>query len=185
MAPRASKPLTLIDLMIVVGASAIGMTAWRGLASLPLMGDPILAASWQGLYFRALGAVPLLITLSLSPLLMSSFPPRPTRRRLARGPIGVVGLSVLFALAADTLLILLGSGLVGFHLISEAFRTGKVFYFLRAIAEHSGMAIGSAWFAAILGGGRALPRDPAEGLAWILGFCWVALALTSSYFMMI
>jgi hypothetical protein len=106
--------------------------------------------------------------------------PRPPLRRVISEPAAVVGLSVLFVLAINTALLLAVMGLVGWSLAT--FTGGKVLYYCRLLAEQTGMAVGSAYLAQAVGGRCRKPRGWMDVSGWVLGCCWMMLAIVSVVF---
>jgi hypothetical protein len=178
MPKKLRRSATLADVMLFVAGAGLAFFAWRGFLSMPVWrGFP---DSLQWYYFQALGAVAFLAPLSLTLLAMTLRQPRPRLRRVISEPAAVVGLSVLFVLVFNTVLLLAVMGLVGFS-VTE-FTGGKVFYYCRLLAEQSGMAVGSVWFMQAIGGGCRKSRRWMDIPGWAIGAGWVILAVASAVF---
>jgi hypothetical protein len=95
-------------------------------------------------------------------------------------PAAVVGLSTFVVLATNTVLLLVIMILMGWSVAT--FTDGKVLYYCRLLAEQTGMAIGSAWFIQALGGRCRNAAGWANRSAWLVGACWILLALASAAF---
>jgi len=169
---------TLADAMLLVMVMGLALVAWRGFLSMAVWrGFP---DSRQWYYFQSLGAVVVLTPLSLAPLALAFRHPRASLPDLVGEPAAVVGLSTLFVLAINTALLLTVIGLAGGSL--ETFTGGKVFYFCRSLAEQTGMAVGSGWLIQAVGRRVRKPRTWLDASGWLLGICWMILAVISVVF---
>jgi hypothetical protein len=172
------KKATIADVMILVVGAGVALSAWRFIMRMPIWsGFP---DSLQWYYFQALGMASFLAPLSLTLLVIAWRRDRPRLRRVVSGPAAVVGLSAFFVLVINTTLLLTIMGLVGWS--PSTFTGGKVFYFCRLLAEQTGMAIGSAWLIPLISGRCPGSRSWIDISGWILGACWILLAVASIVF---
>ncbi len=178
MPDQPRRKATIADAMLQIIGAGLAFSAWRGLMWMPMWhGIP---DSLQLYYFQGVATVAFLIPLSLSLLASALRPPRPRLRHLASEPAVVVGLTVLFVLIINTALLMMVMGLVGWPM--SFFTGGKAIYYCRLLAEQTGMAIGSAWLTQALSGRCRWPMSWIDISAWILGACWILLAIGSVVF---
>jgi hypothetical protein len=178
MANRQHPKTTLLDMMLAVIGAAVAFASWRYIMSMPIWSD--FPESLQWYYFQALGSVAFLAPLSLTLLAIARRQSRDRFRRVISEPSTVVGLSTLFVLATNTLLLLAIMILMGWSVAT--FADGKVLYYCRLLAEQTGMAIGSAWFIQALSGRFRKASGWVNVSAWVVGACWILLALASAAF---
>ena len=126
------------------------------------------------------GGVAFLAPFSLTLLAIAVRQPRTRLRRVVAEPAAIVGLSSLFILVTNTALLLGVMVLVGWSMAT--FTGGKVLYYCRLLAEQTGMAIGSAWLLQLLSGRRRRSAGWIDISAWVVGACWILLALASAVF---
>jgi hypothetical protein len=177
MPSDSRRKATIADAMLLTAGAAISFACWRAVLGMPVWnGFP---DSLQWYYFQALGLVAFLAPLSLT-LLVIALRPSPRLRQVAPEPAGVVGLSTLFVLTVNTALLCVAMGLVGFSMAT--FTGGKVLYYCRLMAEQIGMAVGSIWLIQAVSGQFRRPSDWIDAIAFLLGACWILLALASIVF---
>jgi hypothetical protein len=168
----------LLDVIILVAATGIGLAFWRG-----LQGSPVWTAlpsdSLQWYWFQALGTITILVPLSLALLVLALRPPRPRLRRVARRPAPVVGLAALLVLALNVVVLLTVMGLLGRPY--EDFTNGKNIYFCRLVSVQAGMAIALTWSVQALGGCYRRQANWLDVFGWVIGACWISLAVASSF----
>jgi hypothetical protein len=170
------QKVTIADVMILVVGAGVAFSAWRFIMRMPIWsGFP---DSLQWYYFQALGMASFLAPLSLTLLVIAWR--RHQLRHAVSGPAAVVGLSAFFVLLINTGLLLTIMGLVGWSL--STFTDGKVLYFCRLLAEQTGMAIGSVWLIQVISGHCPESRSWIDISGWILGACWILLAVASIVF---
>lgn len=169
---------TIFDVMVVIVGMAIGLCAWKGFASTPIMSASHDSIQWY--YFQALGATALLAPMSLTLLVLSLRQPRPRMHRLVQEPAVIVGLATLFILIINTALLFAVVALLGSN--TAIFGQGKVLYFCKMLTEQVGMSIAVAWLIRAVGGRRRSRKTWLDIPGWALGACWISLAIVSAVY---
>jgi hypothetical protein len=178
MPQESLRKATIADAMVLIIGAGFALASWRYIMWMPVWsGFP---DSLQWYHFQALGTVAFLTPLSLTLLVIALRPPRPRLRRVISEPAAIVGLSAFFVLVINTALLLTIMVLVGWPLAT--FTGGKVLYYCRLLAEQTGMAVGAAWFIQAVSGRCRRSKSWVDISGWVLGACWIMLAVASAVF---
>ena len=164
-------------MLLLIGAG-LAFAFWRCIQRMPPWTE--IRASLMWYYFQALGTVAFLTPLSLTLLVIALRQPRPRLHRVASEPAAIVGLSAAFVLVINTALLLTIMGLVGRPLVM--FTGGWVLYYCRLLAEQTGMAVGAAWFIQAVSGRCRRSKSWVDVSGWVLGACWLMLAVACAGF---
>jgi hypothetical protein len=178
MPKKPIRKATIADAMLLIIGVGLSLASWRYIMWMPVwVGFP---DSLQWYHFQALGTVAFLSPLSMTLLVIALRPPRPRLRRIVSEPAAIVGLSSFFVLVINTVLVLTMMGLVGWQWTT--FTGGKVLYYCRLLAEQTGMAVGTAWLIQAVSGRCGRSKSWVDICGWVLGACWIILAVASAVF---
>jgi hypothetical protein len=167
----ACRSFTLLDAMILVAATAIGLALANAVADfrrLPL------ARSSPNIYV----CLPSLATWSIAALVLRLRHPRPTLRRIVRQPGATSTITTCLIIITGTLLALV-SRLTRIVIIRQDWlrvpTQGDVFLLILVTAVVVGAAITAAWANLAISGRRRPERGWLDGLGRLIGTVWVVL----------
>lgn len=169
MAAPTARRFVLLDAMILIAATAFGLSIVRSQPVVFLNRPEILGGSrvLEGLLNRTVTIEPLLMMCTLAWLILALRTPRPRLRRLARRP-GFV------ACCAATVAFALGAPLCGVPIWTEAEYAVTFSYWVEMLSSMIGAGVAASW--ALLALGRRWRTEP----SWIdrggrfLGALWIA-----------
>lgn len=175
--PSVSRPLTLLDGMILVAATGVGFHFCRASVNQELVDTK----SWTAINLVSF----LVASWTVSLLAIRLIPPRPGLRRLMRQPGVVACLIVTVVIAVKAVY----CGLIRAVVSLEAMTSGGYPYlrgdWFDTLAMHSGSigaAVCVAWLMLLLSGRRLPERSWIDRLGRILGAYWIILILITSWF---
>jgi hypothetical protein len=170
------RRLTLTDAVVLIAATAVGLTLLRPALSTPRARQPY--GKWQeieySVYHCQLYGTPILCAWSVATSALSFRQPRPSIRRLVRGPGFVVNSAAI-----------MGASCILVHYlcliaIDPNHRAGTYMHIASTgLPSHVGYFVVGAFLALALCR-RFLPGPMwTDRLGWCLGFVWIGMALLS------
>jgi hypothetical protein len=171
-ANRTPRRFTLIDAILLIAATAVGLALWR----------PSLELTWAqvnriGLHSLRLssywvniaGLTNLFGPWSVALLILSLIKPRPQIRRLVLRPAAIVGAVASLTLSIWVVLFALLVGVKGQSAVSLSFAQFQISLFL---PSQVALALASVWFVQALGRRCRPTRNWLDRLGWALGVSW-------------
>jgi hypothetical protein len=176
MPSTLARRLTLTDAAVLIAATAVGLTLLRPALNTPRARQPY--GNWQKIEYAIhhcqLYGTPILCAWSVATLALSFRQPRPTIRRLVRGPGFVVNSAAIMGAFCVLVHYLCQIAIVPNH------RAGTYMHIVStALPSDVGYFVAGAFLALALFR-RFLPGPIwTDRLGWCLGFVWIAMALLS------
>jgi hypothetical protein len=164
--PMQRRRFTLIDAMILVAATAIGLS----LSRVYFLQRPT--------HFRVAAISPLLATWTAALLILRARPPRPNRRKLVRQP----GMAACCSIAVAIL----------FAMMDSLIRAGKSYWkfgtidfsnYVLVVEATANVApsVAAVWLVLALSGLRRPDPDWIGKAGRVIGVCWIILYLVLEY----
>jgi hypothetical protein len=173
MKPTKSRDMSLLDVMILVAAAAVGCS-FVGVSQVRSVIDQGYNLKYYYNYGVAFGSAvyPVWLCLTFAALAIRLRPPRPRLRRLARQPGLVASLSVTLAAPILLVVFLLGASKLGWRLGDPI----PANYFGRLPFQLSCMVFG-AWIAQALNGRWHPEASAIDRFGRLLGLGWIGFYL--------
>jgi hypothetical protein len=171
----------LLDGMMLVAGTAIGLAIWRAWYA-SVWWSRIPGSSLKDFY-RSLGSASLLAPWSVTLLGMALRHPRPSLRRLALSPALAVGLAVSLVVCAEAVIVLAALLIMGIdRFVSATINQNMATWLYQEASFQIGAAVAVTFAVqAMIGSGRRKPSW-LDLMGWFLGACWILLAFGSTLF---
>ncbi|MGO9466628.1 MAG: hypothetical protein ACLQIB_18315 [Isosphaeraceae bacterium] len=194
MSARERRPITLFDLVILVSATAIGLSlvqfGWpRKVAGAWIFTWPVLASNggyrsktWVLPFAeRAAPFLPCLAAWSLAFLVTRFRAPRPRLRRLRMQPGLIAAVSALSVLTIESVVLIGSAWFDGRFNFSSPLRINAfVVNGVVMLAHHAGWAVAVSWLTLVLIGRWRPERSWIDRWGRVLGYTWIIVGPVAS-----